>query len=293
MRTASAPEPLSGSIPANLPALPVGNNDLLIISVYDAPELSRSVRVSSDGFIRLPMLKQRIQAEGMLPSQIEQTISASLVEEGILVDPVVTVSIAEYHSRPVSVAGAVRTPVTFQAAGPLTLLQAIAKAGGLEKNAGTEILVTRATETLHVPVKALIEATEPRWNVTLRGGEEIRVPEAGRIFVAGNVKKPGAFLSSELTDATVLKAVAFSEGLLPYSARQAFIYRPDGNGSRMEIALNLTEIIERKSPDVELQPEDLLYIPDNKGKKRAAITLEKILAFGGGATTALIYAGVR
>jgi polysaccharide export outer membrane protein len=139
----------------------------------------------------------------------------------------------------------------------------------------------------------LIEAADPRWNLALRGGEEIRVPEAGRIFISGNVKRPGAFLLSDLTNATVLKAVAFSEGLLPYSAKQAFIYRPDGKGVRTEIALNLRDILDRKAPDVELQPEDLLYIPDNRNRKMTAAILEKLIGFGGGATTAIIYAGVR
>jgi polysaccharide export outer membrane protein len=45
---------------ANLPAQPIGANDLIAVSVYDAPELTRTVRVSADGFIRLPILKQRV-----------------------------------------------------------------------------------------------------------------------------------------------------------------------------------------------------------------------------------------
>jgi hypothetical protein len=112
-------EPTSTNLPANLPAQPVGTNDLLMISVYDAPELSRSVRVGADGYIRIPMLKQRIKAEGALPAQLEHSIAAALVQEGILVDPVVTVGIAEYHSRPISVAGAVRTPERSWRPGPL------------------------------------------------------------------------------------------------------------------------------------------------------------------------------
>ena len=45
---------------ANLPAQKIGANDLIAISVYDQPEFTRSVRVSADGFIRLPMLDRRI-----------------------------------------------------------------------------------------------------------------------------------------------------------------------------------------------------------------------------------------
>jgi len=42
-------------------------------------------------------------------------------------------------------------------------------------------------------VKGLIDAADPTLNITLIGGEEIRVPEVGRVYVIGNVKKPGAF----------------------------------------------------------------------------------------------------
>lgn len=276
---------------ANLPAHPIGANDLITISVYDSPELSRSARVGADGFIRMPMVKQRIKAQGLLPSELEAKIAEALKAEEILIDPVVTVGVAEYHSRPISVAGSVRSPITFQAAGPMTLLQAISKAGGLEKTAGPEILLTRGADTLHIPVKGLIESADPKWNMALTGGEDIRVPEAGKIFVVGNVKKPGAFPSPDLTDATVLKAIALSEGLLPFSAKQAYIYRPNVAGERTEIAVNLSKILERKSQDMQLQPEDILYIPDNRGKKLGMAALERALTFGSTAgATALIYA---
>ncbi len=56
---------------ANLPAQKIGANDLLAVSVYDAPELTRTVRVGADGMIRLPMLKQRLKAEGLMPVEVE------------------------------------------------------------------------------------------------------------------------------------------------------------------------------------------------------------------------------
>ena len=99
---------------ANLPAQRIAGNDLIAVSVYDAPELTRTVRVGEDGTIRLPMLKKRVQAEGLLPGGLENAIADALSSERILVDPIVTVTILEYHSRPISVVGAVHKPVTFQ-----------------------------------------------------------------------------------------------------------------------------------------------------------------------------------
>lgn len=292
------PEPTHGSLPANLPAQPLGPGDLLLVSVYGSPELTRSVRVSPEGQIRLPLLKGRIEAAGTLASTLEQRITKALVDEKILVEPIVTVAVAEYQSRPISVGGAVRMPVTFQGVGPTTLLQAITRAGGLDKIAGPEILVSRnATNngkseatTVRVAVRALFDGADPESNLILNGGEEIRVPEAPPLFVVGNVKKPGAFSSSDASDATVLKAVALAEGMLPYSARQAFVYRIGASGSREEIPIELSRILDRKEADISLQAGDVLYIPDHKGKKLAAATLDRILTFGSTAgANALIY----
>ena len=81
---------------ANLPAQQIGANDLIAVSVYDAPEFTRTVRVGEDGNIRLPMLQQLVHAEGQLPGQLETAIAAALKAEEILVDPYVTVTIVEY-----------------------------------------------------------------------------------------------------------------------------------------------------------------------------------------------------
>src|SRR5262245_17983556 len=165
----------------NLPAQKIGPNDLIAVSVYDAPELTRTIRVDDDGGIRLPLLKGSIPAGGLFPRELEASIAEALKSAELMVDPVVKVTIVEYYSRPISVAGAVRKPVTFQATGNITLLEAIARAEGLTAEAGTEILVSRPQELVRrVPVKALIDAADPEMNLRLTGGEELRVPEACR-----------------------------------------------------------------------------------------------------------------
>jgi len=54
---------------------------------------------------------------------------------------------------------------------------------------------------------------DPALNLHLEGGEDIRVPEAGRVFVLGRVKKPGAFFITDGSESSVMKALALSEGL--------------------------------------------------------------------------------
>jgi len=284
---------------ANLPSQRIGPSDLIAVSIYDAPELSRTIRVGADGFFALPMLKQRLLANGLYPADLEAAISAALRDEEILVSPVVTVTIAEYHSHPISVSGSVKLPLVFQAEGPTTLLEAIARAQGLNADAGREILISRPQPgpdgkivmlTRRISVRSLFDDADPELNVTLTGGEEIRVPEIGKVYVMGNVRKSGAYPVQDGADTTVMQMLALAEGLSPFANKQAFIYRREAAGSKNEIAVPLDKIMKRQAPDVPLTANDILYIPDNRGKRFGMAALEKILLFGGTAgATALIY----
>src|ERR1017187_5059755 len=82
----------------NLPAHKIHANDLVGVSVYGEPELTRTVRVGADGTIRLPMLRDKIKADELMPEELEQAIVRALKTQEILVDPFVTVPVAEYHS---------------------------------------------------------------------------------------------------------------------------------------------------------------------------------------------------
>lgn len=288
---------LSDSI-SNLPLQKIGIDDLLGISVYDSPELTRSLRVAGNGTLNLPMLKRRIPVSGLLPSEVESAIVKALQDEEILVAPVVSVSVIEYRSRPISVVGAVKKPISFQASGTVNLLEVISRAEGLAEDAGPEILISRSepdpkgkpiTVTRRIAVKALLDAGDPELNIQLVGGEEIRVPSAGKFFVVGNVKKPGSFPIRDASATTILKALAISEGLMPFAAEIAYVYREDDSkNAKLEIPIELARIMKRKSPDVPLMANDILYIPDRSGKRAAIASLEKALAIGVGLGTAAI-----
>ena len=285
---------------SNLPVEKIGNNDLVGITVYDAPELTRTVRVGSDGTIRLPMLRQPIPAAGLYPTELETAITTALANGNVLVDPIVTVSVVEYRSRPISVSGAVKKPVTFQATGSVTLLDALAQADGLTDNAGAEILVSKNSSAAdgksamliqRIPVKGLMGAEDPALNLHLDGGEDIRVPEAGKVFVLGRVKKAGAFLITDGSESSVMKALALSGGLDTFPSHSAYIYRVEGgSGSRNEIPVDLKKIMDRKSPDVALMANDILYVPDATGVRASLKVLEMAVGAGAAIGGAAIYA---
>lgn len=208
-------------------------------------------------------------------------------------------SVVESRSRPIVVSGAVKNPLTFQASSQTSLLDALARAEGLSADAGPEILVSKvqtgsdgktATLTQRISVKSLIDAADPDANIQLQGGEQIRVPEAGRVYVVGNVRKPGAYVIHDSSETSVLRVLALSEGLDKFAAKEAYIYRREqGPAGKNEIPIELQKIMQRKAPDVPLQANDVLYIPDDKGRRSLARILESVAAIGGGAAVAAIY----
>jgi len=283
---------------SDLPLEKIGNDDLVGITVYDAPELTRAVRVGSDGDIRLPMLRQHIKAAGLYPAELEAAITKALIDGQVLVDPIVTVTVVEYRSRPITIAGAVRDPMTIQATGTVTLLDAISRAGGLTENAGAEILVSRPPSATNdksvalverIPVHGLLSGEDPSLNLHLQGGEDIRVPEAGRVFVLGKVKRPGSFLITDGNQSSVMKAVALSEGLDSFPSHKAYIYRVEGGAAgRSEIPIELKSIMDRKSPDVPLMANDILYIPDATRTRVSVRVLEATVGVSAAVGVALL-----
>jgi polysaccharide export outer membrane protein len=293
-----------------LPPQPVGVHDLISVSIFNAAELSIRTRVDAEGAVRLPMLPSPLSAVGKLPSQLEAAIRTAYIEAGILVNPMVSVAVVEFASKPVSVIGAVKSPVTFNADQPVTLLEALTRAGGLTEDAGSYLLLSRrptrnnpasADEagdedtglvTQRIPIVDILESASSIESIRLRGGDEIRIPEAGKIYVVGNLKKPGTYRIPNDHQTSVLKALALSEGLLPNATREAFIYREAADGSKTEIPVDLKKLLARKAPDVTLLRNDVLYVPESGAKKATYSAIEKAIAFGSATLSGVLVWGV-
>jgi polysaccharide export outer membrane protein len=282
----------SASDGANLPFQPLGPSDLVRLSVYDSPELSRSFRVDSDGALLLPLLKQPVKVSGLLPDAAAKVIAQNLKDEHILVNPIVDVSVVEYRSRAVTISGAVKSPQTMQEFQETRLLDAINDAGGLSPDAGPEIVLERpGSAPSHVLVKDLLDGAHPELNVKVTGGDRISVPEVQKIFVVGQVKAPGSFPFTDSQDTTVLKAVAMSGGLDSFNRNTAYIYRAQpGETEKKQIEVPLRKIMDRKAPDMKLAANDILYIPTNRGMKNTANVLSHVTGMGNTAVSAAIWA---
>jgi polysaccharide biosynthesis/export protein len=290
----TAPTALSGDSSAaiSMSYEPVNTGDLLYIYVADYADITRSYRVSQNGTISIPVFKEPLPVTGLMPTEVEKAVAQGLLDAKLLVKPVVSVGVPEYRSRPVQISGAVKHPVTVQALGEMRLLDALAKADGLDSDAGAEILVLRPgaitseTSKLHIPVPALLAGLDPALNVTLHGGEQILVPRAGKLYIVGNVRNPGVFPFTEADGLSVLKALGLCQGALPFSHADAILYRLiPGSSLRTEITVHLNDILNHRAADVPLQPNDVFYVAEYSGKRLAAKTLDRITGIGASAAT--------
>lgn len=279
----------------SLPDHKIVPNDLLSISVFDEPEVSKpAIRVGMDGTIAMPVLTSRLHVEGLLPRELEAELSRQLVDEQILVHPLVTVSIMEYATRQISVIGDVKIPGQFNVTAPITLLEALAKAGWTTIEAGPDLLFSKSSSEAprKINILQLQTSTDASLNVMLTGGEVVNVPDAPKVWVTGNVTHPQAVPVRNQNDATVLKVVASVEGLTPYYNKTAYIYRADATGKRQEIVVPLKDIMHRKAQDVQLLVDDILLIPDDNGAKRRAL-LQTLQGLAGAASSASIVYGMQ
>ena len=119
----------------------IGPEDLLEISVLEAPDLSRTVRVSDDGAISLPLLGS-IQVAGLSTRETEAVLE-NLLRRTYMKDPQVSVFVQEMRSHPVSVFGAVEKPGVYQIRDAKTLIEVLSMAQGLADDAGDSVIVVR------------------------------------------------------------------------------------------------------------------------------------------------------
>ena len=250
---------------APYPEYRIGPHDLLQVSVYEAPEFSRSVRVSRDGTVLLPICKKPVSVNGLTYVGAELAIAQGLVDEGLLVAPVVSVLVREPHGNPVRVTGSVRQPVVFSAIGPTTLLDAIGQAGGLQ-NPGAQIVVTRTAkggsrpETLHIPTSEFAAGVNGAQELPLYGGETVRVVQPEKVFVMGAIGKPGTIDITEADGMEFLQLLAAAGGTTKHSNNKAIILRsrPGFPGEKDRIVANVKKILKFEVLDLRAQPGDVI-----------------------------------
>jgi polysaccharide biosynthesis/export protein len=157
----------------------IGADDVLAISVWKEPEISRAVPVRTDGKISLPLIGE-LQAGGQTPQQLEQEIAKRL--QSYISEPEVTVIVQDSKSQKINILGMVARPGAYLLTGSTTVLDAIAMAGGFKDFAKQKsIYVLRTGEggtqtRLPFNYKEVIKGKNPGQNIRLLPRDTVVVP---------------------------------------------------------------------------------------------------------------------
>jgi polysaccharide biosynthesis/export protein len=156
----------------------IGAQDVLDVSVWKEPEVSRVVPVRPDGKISLPLLND-VQAAGMTPAQLAAQITVSLKK--YVTSPQVTVIVATINSQRIYIIGEVARPGAFPMLPGMNVLQGLSSAGGFTQFAKTKsIYVLRMEDGKQqkypVNYKEVVSGKHPEQDISLKAGDTIVVP---------------------------------------------------------------------------------------------------------------------
>jgi len=172
----AAPAPAAPAPGTTNPDYRIGIDDVLDIAVWNNTTVSRTVPVRPDGKISLPLLNE-VQAAGLTPSQLRQSLMTKLVE--YMPTPEVSVIVREVHSNKISVLGEVRKAGRYEISQRATVLDAVALAGGFNDFARrTKLVIMRqeGTGTKRIPINYNRIVAEEDDNVLLQPGDIVVVP---------------------------------------------------------------------------------------------------------------------
>lgn len=173
---AIAQQPAASPRPSAAPAgYLIGRGDVLRINVWKEPDLTLDATVRLDGMITVPLIGD-VQAAGRVPSQLAAALVAGLTR--FVESPRVTVGVMQANSARIYVVGEAVRPGEFLLSGGMTVLKALALAGGFKEFAKREsIIIVREDRTVvQFNYRRVAEGKDVAQNVLLAPGDTIIVP---------------------------------------------------------------------------------------------------------------------
>lgn len=255
----------------------ISSGDLLELDVFDTPELSGKLRVDEGGNVALP-LAHDLPVAGLTAEQASRKIEARFREAAVLKDPHASVTVLESATQGITIMGEVRNPGVYPLVGARDLLDLISQAGGLNSQAGKDIIITHRSDLNHpITVRLGSKPGSPSGvNVDIQPGDTIVVSHEGVVYVVGDVGKPGGFRIENNDRLTVLQAIALAQGANKTAAlSRAKVIRKTETG-REELPISLKKILANNAPDETLFDGDILFVP-NSARKSALSSMEQVI----------------
>ena len=267
----------------------IGPGDELEVNVFDEPDLYQTVQLDDLGDGTLNFIGS-VHLAGLAIDQAEALIARKLTEGNYLLSPQVSVVIREYSTQGVSVLGEVKNPGVYPVLGGQSLLDVLAAAGGATPLAGAEITIQRVSDgsTLNVLLSKDAQHTLSS-NVRLYPGDKVIIPRTGLVYVLGEVGRPGGFVMENDGKMTLLQALAMAGGTTHTSSTNGSRLLRKGPSGYTDIHIAMNKMLKGQVVDVQLQAEDILYVPNSAKKSVLAKTGPAVLAASSGAIGAAVY----
>lgn len=264
--------------PAELgPTVRIGPGDDLDISVFGLPELSQHARVGNSGDVSLPLVGN-LHLAGLSSDDAQMLIERCLTDGHFVNNPHVSVFVKEYTSEGISVMGEVNKPGVYSALGDQRLVDLIQTAGGFTDKAGRTVTVTHRDDPKHPVTLTLPDdpAKMAENNIELLPGDTIVVSKAGIVYVIGEVNRPGGFVieGNKIMASQVLAMAAGPTHTAALDGTKMIRHTPEG---LKDIPLPLKKVIDAKIADIELKPDDIIWVPSSKAKGIAGATASSVL----------------
>jgi polysaccharide export outer membrane protein len=264
---ATKPAPSGGSVNSVATAngdsssLRLGAGDLLEVSVYNVPELTTKARVGNSGDVYLPLIDY-VHVGDLTVEEAQVLIQKRLEDGGFVRGAHVTIFLDESASQGVTILGDVAKPGIYPALGDRKLYDLISAAGGFASTAGRKVSIIRqhsqtAPITVNLPRNL---ADDLQDNIEIMPGDTITVPRAPIIYVVGDVGRPAGFLVDN-GNLTVLQALALAGGTNRTAKIGGTRIIRKGPTGMTETHVPLKKMLEAKAPDVNLQADDILFVP--------------------------------
>jgi polysaccharide export outer membrane protein len=242
----------------------IGAGDKLDFSVFGHDDLKRSIDVRSDGKANIPLLGD-LKVAGKTTDELDDEVT-QLLGRDYIVDPQVSIELKESAKMWVTVMGEVRTPGRYPLKRDMKIIDLMAAAGGITKDAGSRISIARhgdsdsEVQTLVVDRDHLLGDVTGESNLILQRNDVVTIGGKDYYYIRGEVTRPGPYFLE--TGTTVLKAISVASGLTPFAnRRQVSVLRSGKDGVQDKIVVNLKSIEDGKAPNIPLKPEDTIIVP--------------------------------
>ena len=270
----SATTPASATDNQSASMLRLGPGDLLELNVYNVPELTTKARVGSSGDVYLPLIDY-VHVGDLTLEEAQALIEKRLNDGGFVRNAHVTIFLDESASQGVTILGEVVKPGIYPAMGDRKLYDLISAAGGFTASAGRKVSIIRQHSSIN-PITVNLPrnlADDLQDNIDILPGDTITVPRAPIIYVVGDVGHPAGFLVDNGT-LSVLQALALAGGTNHTAKMSGVRIIRKGPTGMTETKLPLKKMLEAKAPDINLQADDILFVPLSGIRVAAAQTMQ-------------------